>query len=120
MAHDALVTYSRSLGATVAAGNEGAASARKVADSVQTLAGAAGITLPAAPVVGTVTDVAAFVSAEVASIRASSTLAEAMQAAGLAVDQIASVMAKDLQAAEAIGSGLASSRSTNSVRRPPS
>ena len=101
-AADALVAYSRSLAAIVAAGNEGAASARKVAESVQTLAGAAGVVLPAAPVVGTVTDVAAFVYGQVASIRASSALAEAMQAAVPAVDQIANIMAKDLLAAESI------------------
>ena len=101
-AADALVAYSRSLAAIVAAGNEGAASARKVAESVTTLAGAAGVVLPAAPVVGTVTDVAAFVYGQVASIRASSALAEAMQAAVPAVDQIANIMAKDLLAAESI------------------
>jgi hypothetical protein len=101
-AADALVAYSRSLAGIVSAGNDGAASARKVADSVQTLAGAAGIALPAAPVVGTVTDVAAFVYGQIASIRATSALAEAMQAAGPAVDQIATVMAKDLQAADSI------------------
>ena len=101
-ATEALVEYARSLAAIVEAGNQGAASARRVADSVQKLAGAAGIALPAAPVVGTVTDVAAFVYGQIASVRASSSLAAAIEAAGPAVDQIASTMAKDLLAVEPI------------------
>lgn len=101
-AAEALVAYARSLAAIVAAGNEGAASARKVADSVQKLAGVAGIALPAAPVVGTATDIAAFVYGQVASIRAASSLATAMETAGPAIDQIVNAMAKDLQAADSI------------------
>jgi hypothetical protein len=101
-ATDALVAYARSLAAIVEAGNEGAASARRVADSVQKLAGAAGIALPAAPAVGVAVDATAFIYGQIAAVRASSSLASAIETAGPAIDQIASAMAKDLQAADPI------------------
>nr|MCU0974265.1 hypothetical protein [Burkholderiales bacterium] len=81
---------------------QGAQAARNVADAVTGLATAVGVALPPAATVGTVTDSAAFVYGQIAAVRASQALAEALRNATPAVDQIATVMAKDLDAAQKI------------------
>jgi hypothetical protein len=101
-ATDALFSYSRALASVVTSGQQGAQAARNVADAVTGLATAVGVALPPAATVGTVTDSAAFVYGQIAAVRASQALAEALRNATPAVDQIATLMAKDLDAAQKI------------------
>jgi hypothetical protein len=92
---DATVQYARSIQAVIDAGNSGAQSARAIADSVSRLAGAVGI-VPGAQAVGTATDVAAFVYAQVARVRAARTLEEALDHADPAVQRIAALIDDNL------------------------
>jgi hypothetical protein len=101
-ATDALLGYSRSLASVVASGQQGAQAARNVADAVTGLATAVEAALPPAATVGTVTDSAAFVYGQIAAVRASQALGEALRNATPAVDQIATIMAKDLDGAQKI------------------
>lgn len=101
-ATDALLGYSRALASVVASGQQGAQAARNVADAVTGLATAVGVALPPAATVGTVTDSAAFVYGQIAAVRASRALGEALHNATPAVDEIATIMAKDLDAAQKI------------------
>jgi hypothetical protein len=101
-ATDALLGYSRALASVVASGQQGAQAARNVADAVTGLATAIGVALPPAAAVGTVTDSAAFVHGQIAAVRASRALGEALHNATPAVDELATIMAKDLNAAQEI------------------
>ena len=101
-ATDALLNYSRALASIEASGAQGAQAARSVADAVGGLALAVGVALPPAAAVATVTDTTAFVYGQVAGVRASMALGEALRKATPGVDRIVSVMAKDLSDAQAI------------------
>lgn len=101
-AADALASYSNAIGALVSAGSEGGAAARGVADSLQGLAGAAGIALPATATIATAVDAAAFIYGHIAAVRASASLAEALRTASPAIDRIASILDRDLGDAESI------------------
>ena len=93
----AIASYAGSLEAIVDAGNEGAASAEKVADSVAGLANAAGIALPGSPeAVAVGTDIAKFISAQIARARAAKSLQKAMEQAQPAIVAIAHHIAADL------------------------
>jgi hypothetical protein len=101
-ATDALVSYSQALESIAASGAQGAQSARSVADAVTGLASAAGVALPPAATVGTVTDAATFVYGQIAAVRASAALGEALRNAIPAVDRIATTMGLDLNSAQDI------------------
>lgn len=101
-AADALVNYSSAIGSLAASGAEGNAAARGVADSLQGLAGAAGVALPATATIATVVDAAAFIYGHIAAVRASGALAEALRIASPAIDRIAAILEQDLGDAEAI------------------
>jgi len=98
-----IAAYANSLKAIVDAGNEGAASAQKVADSVSGLAKAAGVVLPGTPeAVAVATDVVKFIGAQIALVRAAKSLEQAMEAAQPAVEAITELVAADLKDLEAI------------------
>jgi len=101
-ATDALVSYSQALESIVASGAQGAQSARSVADAVTGLASAVGVALPPAATVGTVTDAASFVYGQIAAVRASAALGEALRNATPAIDRIATTMGLDLNSAQDI------------------
>jgi hypothetical protein len=82
------VAYSSSIADVVAAAGETGQTVNKVADSLGALAGASGITL-AGPTVSVVSDVAKFVGAQVAIVRVSRKLEDAVAQAQPAVDSIA-------------------------------
>lgn len=112
----AIAAYSSSLKSIVDAGNEGAASAQKVADSVSNLAQAAGVALPGSPeAVATATDILKFISAQIALARAAKSLEKAMGAAQPAVEGIAHLIAADLKNLEQIFIA-ASTANDNEVR----
>jgi hypothetical protein len=93
-----MAAYASSLKAIVDAGNEGAASARKVADSVSGLAKAAGVALPGSPeAVAVATDIVKFLGSQIALIRGTKSLKEAMATAQPAVQAIANLIAADLK-----------------------
>jgi hypothetical protein len=96
-AMDALVKYSESLVAIVEAGKGGEQSARAVADSVSNLAGALGIVIPAAGAVSVGTDAAVFIYGQIANIRASKSLEEALVQAQPAIDHLVANLSKDLK-----------------------
>jgi len=111
---DALVRYADSLQAIAKAGREGRQTAQSIADSVSALAGAASIALPGAQVVGTVTDAAKFIFAQISLARAADSLDNALSAAAPAVDEIAAQIARDLGILERIVSA-ASETSKNAL-----
>jgi hypothetical protein len=93
----ALLRYAQSLDAIAAAGRSGAESAGEVAASVQGLAEAAGIVIPgSAEALAVATDAAKFIYGQLATIRAAHQLAEALDDAQPAIEQIAEVLRKDL------------------------
>ncbi len=96
-AMDALVKYSESLVAIVEAGKGGEQSARAVADSVKNLAGSLGIVIPAAGAVTVGTDAAVFIYGQIANIRASKSLEEALVQAQPAIDHLVTHLSKDLK-----------------------
>jgi len=98
-ATEALVQYATSLKAIVDSGQQGQAAARGVANGLTALSRDVGITLPAAGVAGVATDTAAFVYGQIAAVRASRTLAEALKNAQPVVDRITVLMAQDLEKA---------------------
>lgn len=100
-AADALVAYSKSIAAVADSGARGAESAQRIADSAQSLAGAVGLSLPAAAA-STAVDTGTFVYAQIAAARAARSLGEALTQAQPAVERIATIMAADLNDAEAI------------------
>jgi hypothetical protein len=93
---DGLVDYADALQSIVAAGRQGASSVGALADSVSQLAAAAGIVFPPAGAVVGATDVAKFVYAQIALVRAASALEEALAQSQPAVEQIAHIIAQDL------------------------
>lgn len=97
-AADALVAYAQALAEIAKAGKEGGDTARSLAGALTQLAGGVGIALPAAGTVATLTDTAAFVYAQVAAVRASRSLEEALAAAQPAVNEIAAKLGRDLDA----------------------
>lgn len=99
----AMLRYAQSLSEIVAAGNEGSASAGKVADAVRGLAEAAGIAIPGSPAAAAVaTDAVKFLYGQIATIRAADQLAGALDEAQPAVEKIAHLMRRDLEDLEVI------------------
>ncbi|HEV8543724.1 MAG TPA: hypothetical protein VGR78_15120 [Verrucomicrobiae bacterium] len=93
----ALTAYAHSLQDIIAAGESGAATAEKIADSVAALAKGAGVALPGSPeAVSVVTDAAKFISAQIAIARAAKSLEQSLVAAQPAVDEICRLIASDL------------------------
>lgn len=99
---DALVRYAESLQAITKAGGEGREAVQSLADSATTLASAAGIALPGAPVVGVAIDAARFIYAQIALARAARSLEEALALAAPAVDETAAVIANNLRSVDEI------------------
>ena len=98
-----ITDYTSSLKAIVDAGNQGSASAQKVADSVSALVKTAGVTLPGSPeAVAVVTDAAKFISAQIALIRAAKSLEQSMETAQPVVEIITQLIATDLKSIEDI------------------
>ncbi len=95
---DALVVYAQALAEITKAGKEGGDTARSLAAALEQLAGGVGIALPPAGAVATLADTAAFVYAQVAAVRASRSLEDALVAAQPAVNEIAAKLGKDLDA----------------------
>jgi len=105
----AVMRYAQSLAAIVAAGNEGAASAGKVADAVKNLAAAADIAIPAtSEAVELASDIGKFLYEQIARVRAAKQLAKALDQAQPAIERIAHLMRQDLAdldvIAQAVGS----------------
>lgn len=99
----ALVTYSSSLVEIVEAGKKGAEAAEAVADSVSSLAMAAGIAMPGAGEAGAVvTETAKFVYDQIAKARAARALEKAMSEVQPAIERIAQKMATDMGALDDI------------------
>ncbi len=73
-----------------------------MADSLQSLAGAAGIALPATAALSTAVDAAAFVYGHIAAVRATGSMADALRTAAPALDRIAAILEQDLGDAESI------------------
>lgn len=102
-AFSGIADYANSLKAIVDAGNQGAASAQKVADSVAKLAKSAGVALPGSPeAVAVVTDIAKFISAQISLACAAKSLQQAMETAQPAVEAITHLIAADLENLEDI------------------
>lgn len=101
-AADALVAYSESLVAITDAGNSGGESARALANSLNGLAAGVGIAAPSAAAVSTATDIAAFLYQQIALVRASRNLQEALSTAQPAVDQIAKLLGANIKSMEVI------------------
>jgi uncharacterized phage infection (PIP) family protein YhgE len=94
-AAEGAVAYANAIADVVAAAGETRETVARVGDSLAALAGAAGIALPAAPVVGVAKDIGEFVAARIAEVRASATLREAVTRAQPAIDRIADHLVKD-------------------------
>ena len=77
---DGLTAYAESIEQITKAGNSGGASARAVAQSVQTLAGAVGI-VPGAALAGVAADTFATIYSQIANIRAQRSLSRSLDAA---------------------------------------
>jgi hypothetical protein len=111
-----IAAYSSSLKAIVDAGNEGAASAQKVADSVSGLAKAAGVVLPGSPeAIAVATDIGKFLGSQIALIRGRKSLKDAMETAQPAVEAIAKLIGSDLKDLEELFIAAAKSND-NAVR----
>jgi hypothetical protein len=95
---DGLVAYAEAINSIALAGGEGAASARSLADSLTKLVSSFGIALPAAGTLATAGDAVAFVYGHIAAARASQSLDKALESAQPVVDNVAMLLAKDLQA----------------------
>jgi hypothetical protein len=94
-AADALCAYADSLREIVEAGQKGGEAAGSLMSSVKGLAEAAGIVLPGADVMGVVTDTGKFIYAQIALIRASKSLEEALVRTQPAVERISEIIAED-------------------------
>jgi hypothetical protein len=88
-AAEGAVAYSNSVANVIAAAGEARETINKVGDSLGALAGAAGIALPAAPVIGIAKDIGEFIAVRVAVVRTSRKLEEAVTQAQPAVERIA-------------------------------
>lgn len=86
------VAYSQAIADLIAAGHNGAQTARQVGDRLETLAAVAGIPV-AAPVFGVASNIAGFLFERIALVRASQKLEDAVLLAQPAVDQIAAHLA---------------------------
>lgn len=96
-AFEGVAVYANSLQSIVEAGNQGAKSAEKVADSITKLAGAAGVAMPGSPeAVGVVTDIGKYIYAQIALARAAKSLQKSMETAQPAVEAICKLMVADL------------------------
>ena len=89
------VAYSNAIVDIIAAAGETRETVNRVGDSLSALAGAAGIALPAAPVIAVAKDIGAFIAERIALVRASSTLQQAVTQAQPAIDHIAEHLVKD-------------------------
>lgn len=94
-AADGMVAYAESIVALTDAGNKGDETVAAVANSVKSLAAAAGVVLPQAPVAAA-TKAAELIALHIANIRARNTLTEAMRQAEPAVSAVADLVAKDV------------------------
>ncbi|MYJ94558.1 MAG: hypothetical protein F4053_02885 [Proteobacteria bacterium] len=94
-AADGMVAYAESIVAVADAGKKGEETVAAVANSVKSLAVAAGVVLPPTPVAVT-TNTANLIVRQIANIRARNTLAEAMRQAQPAVAAVADLVAKDI------------------------
>lgn len=101
-ATEALVAYAESLEQIVSSGQQGKQSVEKLTDAASSLAGAAGIVLPATGIVGLASDTAALVYGHIAQARAAKSLQEALADMQPAVDAIAAHIAGNLSDADAI------------------
>lgn len=90
----ACVTYADSIAGLISAGNDGAETVNKVADSLSSLAGAVGISA-VTPAFEVAKEFAAFVGKQVAIVRASAQLETAMSQVQPAVDKLATLLAAD-------------------------
>lgn len=103
MAFAGMVDYSTSLQAIVEAGNKGSDSAGKVADSVNSLASAAGVTLPGSPEAAAVaTDIAKYLYSQIAMARSAKSLEKSMEATRPAISSIAEHIEADFKDMEVI------------------
>ena len=93
---DALVRYAQSLQDITRAGTQGRESVDAVASSVTALASAASFVIPGSGAVGVATDAARFVYAQIALVRASSSLEAALTTAAPAVDEVTQAIALDI------------------------
>jgi len=114
----ALVNYANSLNNIVSAGNSGSETFGKIADSVTSLANAAGIVVPGAGVVGVVTSAGKLIGEKIAQIRAANDLATAMESAQPAIETIAEKLRQDLQAMDEIVQAAASKVDTVTLKDP--
>ncbi len=94
-AADGMIGYAESIVALTDAGNKGDETVAAVANSVKSLAAAAGVALPQAPV-AVATNAAELIALHIANIRARDSLAEAMRQAQPAVAAVADLVAKDV------------------------
>ncbi|WP_263772955.1 hypothetical protein [Propionivibrio soli] len=89
------VAYSNAIADVIAAAGETRETINKVADSLSALAGATGIALPTAPIIGVAKDIGEFLAARIATVRASHKLEEALAQAQPAVDKIAENLVRE-------------------------
>ncbi|HYJ52469.1 MAG TPA: hypothetical protein VEW04_04795 [Allosphingosinicella sp.] len=97
----ALGRYAESIEAVTKAGNNGAAAANGVADSVNGLAGALGI-VPGAALVGVATDTFAFIYSQIANIRATRSLERSLDLADPLIRDMSNVVGGQVTAAKAL------------------
>jgi hypothetical protein len=97
LAIDAMVEYSNSVAAIVNAGNEGSESAEKLGAAFTGLTKKAGGLIPGAEALAPIGDAVAFLTKTVISIRATSDLLEALEAAQPGVTQFSKLLAADLE-----------------------
>lgn len=115
-AADAAVDYSTSVSDLVSAARTSGDSVKKLSDALQGLATASGIPLAQATV-STGTDIARFLVAQIAIVRASQKLEDAMAAAQPAVDRIAAQMNDDLNARLIPSMGDAYKNNVSAIKR---
>jgi hypothetical protein len=97
-----LVDYADALNQISQASQSGESAVDSIANSLTGLATAAGIALPAAGVVATVTDIGKFVYNQIALVRGARSLRHAMTSAQPAIDRISEKIVLDLKDLEAI------------------
>lgn len=95
---DAMVKYAESLEAISDAGNKGAESAGKLANSLEELAAGIGLK-PAGPIVGVTAETLAFIYGQIAKVRAAKSLATALDTSGPVIQQIGELVAKQVGSA---------------------
>jgi len=95
---DAMARYAESIEEITAAGNDGGAAARGVAQGIQQLAGAVGL-VPGAAVATLATDTAAAIYTQIANVRASRSLVRSLDAAEPIIRDVAVVVTGQVDAA---------------------